>query len=197
MILPPPASFDKRPRIIDIDPGTRLVRVYRPRFGNARTLRHYGPLFRFDHHPLPVADHPEFGVLYLAMSLSGAVAEAFGDRGFVDKRSDRRIAVLRVTKALRVIDLVGAAARRLGLDQRIGTTTDYAATQAWARRLFDDEPVASGIRWRGRQAGTIVAVMNQRIATGDLAVDADLAIGADAIWPRIARAAQVLSLDLV
>lgn len=197
MIPPPPASFDKRPRIIDLDPGTRLVRVYRPRFGDALTLRRYGPLFRFDHHPMPVGEHPDFGVLYLAMSLSGAVAEAFGDLGFVDRRSDRRVAVMRVMKAVPVIDLVGAAARRLGLDQRIGTTTDYASTQAWARRLFDAEPAASGIRWRGRQAGTIVAVMNQRIAAGDLAVDADVAIGDQAIWPRIARAAHALSLEWV
>jgi hypothetical protein len=128
-------------------------------------------------------------VWYASPSLLGAVAESFGKRGFLDPAAGDRIIVARVVAPIALVDLVGIAARRFGLTQEIAATTDYLRTQEWARAFYDAYPEPVGIRWRGRQAGSICVVLNDRLPKRSLALEFDSVVGDARVWPRVARAA--------
>lgn len=188
-----------KPEAHTLAAGTRLVRFYDPDHGDGCARRHYGPLpaARFDHHPLPVAWHPACSVWYAAPSLLGAVAEAFDRLGLVDREARRRVALVRCTHDLVLVDLVGTAARAVGADQELASSTDYVGCQVWARALYATPIGAQGLRWKGRTAGTTCVVLNDRVPADGLAVDADHALGDPAVWPRIARAARECRLAVL
>ncbi len=145
---------------------------------------------RFDHHSPPLALSPDRSVWYAATSLLGGVAEAFGNQGFLDKESGRRVCIASLRLTVPVLDLVGVAARVFNLDQRIGTDQDYSICQEWARTFYDRYTGIQGIRWRGRQAGTICVVFNDRVEMDLLKLIADVEIDHPDVWARIARAAR-------
>jgi hypothetical protein len=151
---------------------------------------------RFDHHGPPLSRHLDRSVWYAAMSLTGAVSEAFGDAGFLDPGSGRRICVASPRRSLRVLDLVGIAARAFGLDQRIGTELDSSLCQEWSRAFYDHYPGIQGIRWRGRQAGSICIVLNDRVEMDLLELLLDHDIAHPDVWPRIAASARRAHLRL-
>jgi hypothetical protein len=125
------------------------------------------------------------------------VAEAFGRLGFIDRDSGRRIVQARIEGSIRVLDLVGAAARRLKLTQEIAATTDYTTCQSYARAFYDQFPDIQGIRWRGREISSINLVLNDRADLAALSPEVDEEIIHPDLWPRIARAAQDCRLDVV
>lgn len=167
------------------------MRLYNPRHGPWERHRSYGPLpdLRFDHHLAPVGSRSDRTVWYAATSLLGAVSEAFGNQGTVDKGSERRVCVAQLLSPLTVV-----GARVLGLDQRIGTSLEYERCQEWARVLYEQYPEIQGIRWRGRQAGSICIVLNDRADMSTLQAVVDAEISHPEIWPRIARAARRANL---
>lgn len=198
MTLPSPGSLPPKPPVAILPRGTRLVRIYAPpRRWNGR--RDWGPHpeARFDHHRPPPGSSSARSVWYASRSLLGAVAESFGKRGFLDRSAGDRLAVARVAAPLRLVDLVGVAARRFGLTQEVAATTDYARTQEWARALYDAYDGLAGIRWRGRQTASICVVLTDRAVMGHLALETDLAVADPRAWPRIARAALRCSLRTV
>ncbi len=191
---PPPAATElpDDPPVRVVAPGQELVRFYRRVHGTWDVQRPFGPLSsaRFDHHRPPADTDPERSVWYAARSLIGATAEAFGNLGFVDKSSDRRLAIARVRSEFRLLDLAGTAARAFGLDQRIGTSTAYKTSQAWARIFYESYLDLEGIHWRGRQAGSLCVVLTDRADMSKLEVVTDDEISDAAVWPRAARAAR-------
>ena len=132
---------------------------------------------RFDHHPLPVGEAPGCSVWYAARSLTGVA-------------SGRRVCFVKLRTALTVLNLHEAAARAFGLDQRIGTAEDYESTQAWDRSFYGNYPEIHGIRWSGRQAGSICIVLNNRVSMDSLRLIEDRDIAHLSVWPRISRAAR-------
>lgn len=126
-----------------------------------------------------------------------AVAEAFGDDPLIDRASNRRVVLARVQQPLILLSLLGTAPRLFGLDQRIATTTDYQATQAWARAFYGWYDEFAGMEWRGRQAGSVSVVLNDRTDMSRLSSEADHPIGDPAVWPRIARAARRCSIQVI
>ena len=175
----------------ELEPGFRLVRFYDPGRGPWNRQRFYGPLpgMRFDHHVPPLAMSPNRSVWYAATSLLGGVCEAFGNLGILDKGSGWRVCIASSRLSIPVLDLVGVAARAFGLDQRIGTERNSTVSQEWARAFYDRYPEIQGIRWRGRQAGTICIVLNDRVEMDLLELVVDAGIGDPDVWARIARAA--------
>ena len=105
------------------------------------------------------------------------------------RKSGRRICYVRLRISLTLLNLVGVAARALGLDQRIGTDRDYPLCQEWARAFYNHYPQIHGVRWRGRQAGSICVVLNDRVEMDLLELVADDDIAHPDVWPRIARTA--------
>jgi len=144
---------------------------------------------RFDHHPLPAGAASGCSVWYAANSMIGAVSEAFGNQGQIARRSGRRICFVRLRTWLTVLDLVGLGARAFSLDQRIGTDRDYSRCQEWARAFYNHYPQIHGLRWRGRQTGSICIVLNDRVDMDLLELVADYDIAHPDTWTRIARAA--------
>lgn len=187
---PPPVLPVTFPRFT-LQPGTRLIRFYRSQHGPWNQQRRYGPLFdlRFDHHAGRPGERADRSVWYASTSLVGAVSETFGNLHFLDRNPNRRICIVRVQSSLVLVELVGVAARTLGLDQRIGTSTEYECCQEWARALYDQYPDMQGIRWRGRQSGSICVVLNDRADMGSLELLADFEITHPDVWPQIERAA--------
>jgi len=188
----PPPVLPVNPPVHQLGPGEELVRFYNPKNGPWDRQRSLGPLpgLRFDHQVASPGASSGRSVWYAATSLIGAVAEAFGNAGMIDEAANRRLCKVRLRSQLSLINLVGLAARSLGLDQRIGTTTDYALCQAWARALYERYPESQGIRWRGRQAGSICVLLNDRADMSVLELVKDFPIGHGDIWPSIARAAR-------
>ena len=104
-----------------------------------------------------------FGTCYAASSVEVAFAESvihetgrfvagryevpaaeLTERSLVRLRCERR-------KTLVLADLSGAALKSLGLNNDISATSDYSATQAWAKAIHDASPRCDGIRYVSRQ----------------------------------------------
>jgi hypothetical protein len=92
---------------------------------------------------------------------------------------------------------VGVAARRFGLTQEIATTTDYDLTHQWARALYERYETLAGLRWRGRESGSIFVVLTDRVPMQNLVREIDLPITDSSIWPRVARAAHRCGVKVV
>lgn len=175
------------------------MRFYNPTHGLWNQQRFYGPLsgVRFDHHLPPLGISANRSVWYSATSLLGAVSEAFGNRGYLDRDSGRRVCLARVRSRVSVLDLVGASPRRFGLDQRIATSTDYPKCQEWSRAFYDQFEGIQGLRWRGRQTGSICFMLNDRARMSCLEAVVDLEISHPDVWRRIARAARRARLRIL
>ncbi len=200
--LPPPPSDLSGGQRFTLSKGSLLVRFYNPARGPWDSLRHFGPMDdqRFDHHQPPKNKDKSEGVWYAGMTLKGAVAERFGRHPqIVDANGPDRVILLEVSSFIRVFDFVDDAARFAapGMDQRIGTSTDYALTQQWARTIYQQRHDIAGIRWRGRQAGTINIVLSDRADLSRLTIVHDYSISDPAVWPRIVQAATALKLKAI
>jgi hypothetical protein len=195
----PPAVLPERPAVHALRVGDRLVRFYDPQRGRWDHPRNFGPLAdqRFDHHVPPPGSDRTRTVWYAAQSLIGAVSEVFGRVGFLDRDAGQRVAVVRAAAPIPLLDLVGLAARSVGLTQEIAATTAYPVTQAWARAFYERYPHLAGLRWRGRQAGSICVVMTDRLRPASLTLESDHGIADPAVWPRIARAARRCRIKLM
>lgn len=192
MSLPsPPDDLPDRPEILDLPAGLQLVRFFDPSRGPWNAHRFYGPLpdMRFDHHTPPCGVHPHRSVWYTSASLRGAVAEVFGRTGVLDRDSGIRLVKATLLGQISVLDLVGLAARAVGLIQEIAATTDYAQCQAWSRAFYDHYPNVQGVRWRGRQIGSLCVVLNDRAPMSRLSRE-EFGLSDPEIWPRLARAAR-------
>ena len=122
MSLPaPPSTLPSNPRILDLPRGFRVIRFFDASRGSWDAHRFYGPIddMRFDHQPPPCGVHPTRSVWYAATSLRGAVAEVFGRTGIVDRGADIRMVKATLWEPILILDLVGVAARAVGLTQEI------------------------------------------------------------------------------
>ena len=155
------------------------------------------PDARFDHHRPPPAVDRERSVWYAATSVLGAVAESYGKRGFLDRAAGDRVVVVRIAIPIRLLDLVGLAARRFGLTQEIAGTTDYDVTHKWARAFYERHEALAGLRWRGRQSGSICVVLTDRAPARNLVREVDTPVTDPSVWPRIARAAHRCGVKVV
>ena len=120
------------------------------------TMRAYGPLptARFDPHPPPPRDHPSERVLYAAGNLVTALAERF-QRGREIRRVQPGSPIAyswAPTRALRLLDLTGRAAARLGASHAINTGPKNV-TRVWARALRAGFPDADGLLYSSSMTG--------------------------------------------
>lgn len=125
---PPEDLRTRAPDLVDWPDGEPLWHVantagsYPTRFGQ---LRSFGPLptGQFDPHPQPAAEHPVERILYAANSLTTALAERFqAAREIRCTQPDRQIAYSWFpTRPLRLIDLTGEGALRIGASHKINS----------------------------------------------------------------------------
>lgn len=93
-----------------------LWRVHRTTSSHAlawNELRTYGPVLRFDPHPLPRGHHPRHGVWYGATDVHGALAEAFQATRTIDRLEEAPyLTGLHPARDLRLLDVGGFGAGR-------------------------------------------------------------------------------------
>ncbi|MBG0727483.1 RES family NAD+ phosphorylase [Mycobacterium avium] len=120
-------------------------------------LRTFGPVLRFDPHPLPRGEHARHGVWYGASSPCAALGEAYQvDRTIDRERGRPYLTGLSFTRPLRVLDLAadsrGAWATRVGGTFAISTAR-HTVTQQWARHITAAFPHLDGLRYNSRFVG--------------------------------------------
>ena len=112
-------------------------------------FRAFGPLLRFDPHPLPRGEYPQCGVWYAASSPRSAVGDRFIDRDL----GHPYLTGLSFTRMLTVLDLApdcqAAWVTRVGGTFAI-STAPHAVTQRWARHIVDAFPDLDGLRYNCR-----------------------------------------------
>ncbi|ANS28804.1 hypothetical protein R1CP_20620 [Rhodococcus opacus] len=149
-----------------------LWRVHRTTSSHAlawNELRTYGPLLRFDPHPLPRGDHPGHGVWCGATDVHGALAEAFQATRTIDRVQEAPyLTGLHPARELRLLDVGGFGAGRW--PTRVGGTfaLDSAAhgiTRRWARTIAAAHPGLDGLLYRGRFSGGPCAALFPRRPT--------------------------------
>jgi hypothetical protein len=119
-------------------------------------MRSFGPLpsARFDPHPPPAGMHPTERVLYAGSNLVTALAERFQKvREIRRHQPDEPIVYSWVaTRPLRLLDLTGRAATRLGASHTISAGPKNV-TRGWARALRATWPEADGSLYSSAMTG--------------------------------------------
>ncbi len=167
--------------------GLALYRLWHPNTltPTAGHLRTWGPAWRFDPHPLPVADRPDGPTAwYGAEAFETAVREKYdrfepGEPRLVTICSRTRVSLVRLPSPTQLLDLT-AHARTVGAPDDLGDdpAADYSDTWGWARALHTNNAF-DGLRyWSARHRhpdGTRsgVNVVIWRLAAGKLDVIID------------------------
>jgi hypothetical protein len=196
----PPPSRPIRPRLQVAPADSRLLRIYSPepyRTGPT-TFRAFGPAnARFDHHrssrSAPAVD-PDCRILYAAPDLVCALGERFGDEGTITL-SGNRLARLRLTRDIALLDLRGLAARAAGTIPAIGSVGEREITQAWSRWWHDHAALSrvDGLIYTSAQTGLDCIALWQR-AEDAIDRDGDWPLGAPEIRDDLELAADELDL---
>nr|WP_238586199.1 RES domain-containing protein [Rhodococcus rhodochrous] len=195
----------------------RWCRIYHPspHTPNGTTHRRFGPLHRLDPH-LPTPDGaprtcPDGrSVPYVAGNLATALGEVFGDFPAAAVCPRYRVALLRPTAPVTVLDLRGqGAAMRIGALPSLATG-DYPRprTQQWARTIYEDQPVARrrihGVYYDAAHSnGPALALWNTEdrieVPADSRGAVQDFALAEPRMWPRVVDAAVSLGMraDLV
>jgi hypothetical protein len=132
---------------------------YATRFGS---MRSFGPLAsaRFDPHPPPPQDHPTERILYAATDLVTAIAERFqnGREIRCHQPTEPIVYSWTPTRTLRLLDLTGTSALRLGASQLL-STGPKRHTRTWAAALRATWPDADGLLYQSSMAGRACAAL--------------------------------------
>jgi len=117
MIPPPPAITTLRAagllpdKTIEWTPTERIWRIHRTTGDHVLRwsgLRTFGPILRFDHHPVPRGAHPDYGIWYGASTPRGALAEVFRSSRVIDRhRGNPYLTGLTFTRPVRLLDVSG------------------------------------------------------------------------------------------
>ncbi|MFC9980901.1 RES family NAD+ phosphorylase [Gordonia sp. NPDC127522] len=150
-------------------------------------MRTFGPILRFDHHPLPRAEHPNYGIWYGASSPRGALAEAFQSARVIDRdRGDPYLTGLYAQRPLRLLDVSGigggAWATRVGGTHALDSAA-HSRSQHWARTIHRAHNDLDGIIYRGRFAGSVCVALVER---ADGALPAHPAVSLPLAHPALA-----------
>jgi hypothetical protein len=152
--LPPPLR-NVNPQTTILPANTKLRRIYDPTrydaicpkglaarreavsFRIAIGFRSYGPVSRFDHHSSGKAsDDSQRRIIYAGFTLSCCIAEYFGD-GEIVNVENIRLAIIYLSKELKLLDLRGKAAMAAGTVTAISAITQTKITQAWGRYFYE------------------------------------------------------------
>ena len=155
--------------------GTSIVRLYDPSRFNVGplTFRRFGPLLRFDHQrgegsgmKRDPREDSERGILYAAPTLGCCVAEVFGDVGFI-MPGEYRVALIEVTRDLRLLDLVDEA-MAAGTIAALSATEHHRKAQEWSRRFYEDAAYEQpdGIHYRAAHTGEEAFALYERAEDG-------------------------------
>jgi hypothetical protein len=123
-----------------VQAGTYLVRLFNStrHAQTALTFRYFGPLLRFDHHVVPgtrAAFDRSHAIYYAGLTLSGCLAEIFGDLGEINC-GEWQVARPWVTRPLTLLNIQGFRAMRAGSVAALAKTPDHRQSQQWSRYFY-------------------------------------------------------------
>lgn len=194
--------------VVALAPVTALARIYRA--GGAHPMswhgfRTVGPIAtaRFDPHPVTQAESPRpapgYGVLYAGLTMRTALAEVFQAARVVDRQTGAPwLAVFRLRRAVRLLDLTGTWPTRAGASQAIASGRRDRA-RAWARAIFAAYDDVDGLWYRSSMDAGRPAVCLWERARPALPsrAEANLPLDAPALFLPLARAARQLGYLIV
>ena len=162
----PPDDLESRNPDWSIWPATdsiwHIANTSGPYATRFAAMRGYGPLdsARFDPHPLPAGDHSKERVLYAAGDLVTAMAERFqiGREIRCRQSTDPVVYSWMPTRALRLLDVTGLSALRLGASQLL-SSGPKRHTRTWARALRASWPHADGLLYQSSMAGRVCVAL--------------------------------------
>jgi hypothetical protein len=152
-----------------------------------------------DHHVPGKDGRPEESttgrsVLYVAEDLVTALGEVFGEAGEARVCPNYRVAILKPRVPLTVLDLrIKGAAMRIGALPSLATAPyPRLETQAWARAIYEDQPVAGqtvrGIYYdAGYSNGGALALwdtVSDVVEVSARGIRQDFALSDPRMWPR-------------
>lgn len=162
MVIAPPSGFERRPLVLNIEPAGRgWLRLYRRRFPDP--LGFGRAPSRFSDPRQAAGNELRFGVVYAGSSLKACVAEAV-----VRDRGDGRLtslplelkeleswmcAALEVREPLRLVDLRGDGALRMGIPSDVVRGADHSGSQPWALALHSHAERPDGLIYPSRLTG--------------------------------------------
>lgn len=200
----PSAPSDLPGQLVSVPPAGPMWRIWHPtqRTPNARHMRDWGPMNRFDPHPAgPPAQHPGVYVLYGALAFDVSALEVFNRDhsgsapAIVDVCHGWRGTLLDVVPESSLFDLADEdSASSIGATVALGDTetADYQPMQSWARWLHGADGI-EGLRYRSCRAKTrsgVATALFEKDAAGEVA--AQHLLRDDALWAYV-----VLALDNV
>jgi hypothetical protein len=168
------------------------------------TFRYFGPLnARWDHHAPTVtgaAVAQGRGIYYAALDAKTCLAEVFQMTRRVDRAfQSPRLAVFESLQPLRVVDLTGDFATRMGASMAIHSGSRDRA-RGWARDLYEGFPDIQGIRYASSMNGGAPALaLNERALRSALFPPHPLfhrALADDVMLDPLKHAAQALGYEL-
>lgn len=203
---PPTAFNDIDPSYETVSASTRLLRIYAPEpyKTKATTFREIGPVNRFDHQRAGPGGARRRdrgrGILYASRTMTCSVGEYFGDEGVVTLAGNK-VARLKVTSDLRVLDLRGTAATGVGTTQAVGAGEGKrSVTQAWARYLYDHPGLAAvhGLLYTSSHTGLDALALWER-AKGEVTCPRgdDWELSDSAVRPDVEVAAHALHVPVI
>jgi hypothetical protein len=138
---PPLPQVNISPVFKILEEGVIMRRIYNPTKYNTQpnSFRNYGPLGRFDHHQYPLNNpdlDPDRGINYWGFSFSCCLVEVFGDTRVINT-NHLEVGMLELTQPIKLLDLRGSAAMKVGTVAAISKTAERDISQAWSRYFYD------------------------------------------------------------
>jgi RES domain len=168
--IPEPNDLEVADEILyhTIKANERLLRIYREvdriEYGLERFRAVRMENCRFDHHDPSNPTDKARRVIYTAETLSCALVECFGDTRTINTEG-RGVAVMTVNRDLKLLDLRGVGAMRVGCVFAISGIVDRKQTQKWSRHFYERLDLfgkIDGLIHTGAYNGENVIVLNER-----------------------------------
>lgn len=210
----PNPIFSKWPK------NKRLFRIYDPAKNHSGPVafRYFGPLSRFDHHRGKISQPPNIikiphndgsfeevesfeasrntrrGILYCGETLSCCIVEIFGDMGAI---ADRHFVEIRPCRDLKLLDLRGNGAMRIGANASISKSL-HVVSQEWSRHIYEDAIFRNvdGIIYLNAHNDEVALALYERVKNS-LAVMSDIPLSHISLRTRLINAADEAGLFFV
>jgi hypothetical protein len=188
------------PIFFNLNTGDTILRSHRKIY-DPLEFRYVGPLARFDHHD----DVSVRGVSYAvpivqseSEAFSSCLIQVFGDTGVISDSLGLNICWIKITRPLKLLDLRGNGALKVGCFTTISSIADRVISQSWSRYFYEHENLYTkidGIIYPNAYNGMPAIVLYER-AAGSLAYIEDLPLYHCSLRIKLLSAAMDLNLRI-
>lgn len=201
-ILSPPPNRPASPLFYELPAQTEIIRIFDPtrHSTQALTFRCNGPRHRFDHQEYPLEnpqDDSERGIYYAAFALSSCLVESFGDIGVIEV-GHQRVALVTLTRTLKLLDLLGSGAMRAGSVAALAKVPNRKLSQEWSRYFYRTYQSIDGILYANAHNDEKAIALYERARDGLLCPEEQVMDLSDpSLRPAIQQAAEDNNLIFV